>query len=76
MEHPLNAEVAIDCGCCAHGTLYGKSSVPKITCSGGMCKTLTIKTNEGFENESLRLGNVTDDNLLKELGKRMESKRD
>lgn len=71
MSHPLDAQVSIDCECCAHGTLYAKNASPKISCSGGTFKTLTIKTNEGFENESLRMESISDDSLLKELGNRI-----
>lgn len=73
MNHPLDAEIAIDCECCAHGTVFASGAKPKITCSGGTFKTLTIRTNHGFENESLHIDNVTDDSLLKELGKRMKN---
>lgn len=74
MSHPLDAEIAIDCDCCAHGTLFAGNSAPLITCSGGTFKTLTIRTNQGFENESLRLENVKGESLLKELGKRIGKK--
>ena len=74
MEFPLDATVSIDCGCCAHVTFYSNSSRPKITCSGGTYKTLSIRTNEGFENESLNMSLVSNSSLLDELNKRMEKR--
>lgn len=70
MSYPLEAEVSIDCGCCAHGTLYTGNTAPVIKTDGSTYKTLTITTNDRFELEALELKNVGTDDLLGEIKKR------
>lgn len=70
MVKPLDATVNIDCGCCAHGTLYSCNSQPVISCDGGTYKTLSIRVNEGFNGECVNLENVSTELLLKEINKR------